>query len=332
MKDKPSSNFILLISVMVLITVACGWQTQAIPTPVSRDLSIPPEATKIKAEDDPWQPIAAPGWSQPESLSPILNTPGGEDSPFLTPEWDLYFFFTPDVNIPAEEQVGDGVTGIWKSHRVNGSWTTPQQVLLAEPGEPHLDGCPFVIRDWMAFCSARAGNLRSIDIYTAELIDGAWTHVSNWGEPVNQAYRVGELHISSDGNLYFGSDRPGGVGGLDLWISKWEDSGWKEPANLGPIVNTSADENRPYITTDGQELWFDAPGRKGYPGPSIFRSLRQPDGTWGPPEEIISSFAGEPTLSADGNTLLFIHHYFDPDLGKMLEADIYFSERVGGTP
>jgi hypothetical protein len=70
----------------------------------------------------------------------------------------------------------------------------------------------------------------------------------------------------------------------------------------------------------------------GHPGPSVFRSVRQPDGTWGQPEEVISSFAGEPTLSSDGNTLLFIHHYFNEEMSTMIEADIFVSYRQAGTP
>jgi len=75
-------------------------------------------------------------------------------------------------------------------------------------------------------------------------------------------------------------------------------------------------------------LWYCGHSTKGQPGPAIFRSLRQPDGTWGATEEIISSFAGEPTLSADGSTLYFTHHYYSEDLSTMLEADIYVSYRL----
>jgi hypothetical protein len=261
-----------------------------------------------------------------------VNTAGGEDSPYLAGDKELYFFFTPDVNIPASGQINDGVTGIWMSSGSGDSWTEPRRVMLIEPGKPHLDGCPFVMGEWMAFCSVREGNQREIDIYTADRVDGIWGNVSNWGEPINQKYRVGELHISADGYLYFGSDRPGGLGGIDLWRSRWNGYSWEEPVNLGTPINTPHSENRPFVSQDGQELWFDGPSRMGHPGPSVFRSVRQPDGTWGQPEEVISSFAGEPTLSSDGNTLLFIHHYFNEEMSTMIEADIFVSYRQAGTP
>jgi len=146
------------------------------------------------------------------------------------------------------------------------------------------------------------------------------------------------MHITADGRyLYFGSDREGGLGGRDLWVSEKIDDEWGEPVNLGPPINTAGDEDRPFLSADGRELWFDGTSRKGHPGPAIFRSLRQPDGSWDEPKEIISSFAAEPTLTlrhgsgqaGDGRTLYFVHHYFTADLGRMIEADIYVTERAG---
>lgn len=99
------------------------------------------------------------------------------------------------------------------------------------------------------------------------------------------------------------------------------------PNDLGAPVNSSGDEDRPYLSPDGQELWFDGTSRQGRPGPAVFRSVRQADGSWGSPEEIVSTFAGEPTLSADGRTLYFVHHYFSADLKHMVEADIYVTRR-----
>ena len=89
-----------------------------------------------------------------------------------------------------------------------------------------------------------------------------------------------------------------------------------------------AEEDRPFVSPDGLKLWFDSSSRQGHPGPAIFRATRQPDGTWGQPEEIVSSFAAEPTLSGNGDTLYFAHHFFTADLGEMIEADIYVSSRL----
>jgi hypothetical protein len=92
-------------------------------------------------------------------------------------------------------------------------------------------------------------------------------------------------------------------------------------------VNTAGNEDRPFLSVDGQELWFDGTSRRGHPGPAVFFSQRQSDGSWAEPEEVVSIFAAEPTLTADGRTLYFVHHYFNTDLSQMLEADIYVTVR-----
>ena len=335
-------RLLLPLVILTLAVLACG-PTQTVvspssptanstsspqPTAVSRYSTIP-DAEKMTPADDAWPPTIAPGWTQPVPLDPPVNTAGAEDSPFITPDGQaLYFFFTPDVSVPPEKQLLDGVTGIWVTHREAEGWSEPERVPLAHPDEVHLDGCEFVRDDWMVFCSAREGNKREIDLYTATLKNGAWTNWQNWGEPFNVAYQVGEMHITADGRfLYFGSDRPGGYGGIDLWVSEKTGDAWGEPVNLGPQINTSGDENRPFVTVDGQELWFDAFNRPDQI-PGILRSIRQPDGSWGEPSEIVSGLAGEPTLTGDGRTLYFVHHYYSADLSQMIEADIYVSERI----
>ena len=85
-------------------------------------------------------------------------------------------------------------------------------------------------------------------------------------------------------------------------------------------VNTEADETRPFVTADGQELWIT---RWHQGSPAIVRSTKV-DGEWQEGELIVSRFAGEPTLDPQGN-LYFVHHFYDD--GVMLEVDIYVAYR-----
>ncbi len=320
-------GFFLVI--LVLTLTACSQKSPTATYPSVNRYDLVPE-TKYTPENDYWPPVAAQGWSQPVPLPFPVNTSGGEDSPFITPDGQtLYFFFTPNVSIPAERQLTDGVTGIWVTHLQDGSWNEPERVWLENQGEMALDGCEFILGNIMYFCTIRTG-YTELQWYKADLLDGTW---QNWRQASDELklteYQVGELHISSDGQeLYFHSPRGGGLGGLDIWVSHMTSNGWGEPVNLGEGINTTGNEGWPYLSQDGKELWYLGVSRTGLPGPAIFMSLRQPDDSWGQGQEIISSFAGEPSLSSDGQTLYFVHHYYSQDLQTMLEADIYISQKL----
>lgn len=282
---------------------------------VDRGLKIPLDAVKMSPETDAQPPqMHSSDFENPVPVPGQVNSAGAEDSPFITPDGNtLYFFFTPDVKIPAEKQLLDGVTGIYRSKKVNGEWTEPERIILQDPGKLALDGCGFVLGDAMWFCSAREG-YEGIPWFTADQVNGIW---QNWENAnFDPALQVGELHISSDGNeLYFHSDRPGGKGGLDLWVSKKVDGTWQDPINVS-AVNTADAEGWPALNPAGDELWF-------YRNYGIWRS-KKVNGEWQEPELIVSSLAGEPSIDKDGN-LYFVHHFIDDD--KMIEADIYVAYR-----
>lgn len=306
-------KIITIISAILLLTGA-GCQSRPIELP-TRESKIPADAVKMAPETD----VAPPELKSDDYFSPVpvsgpINTAGGEDSPFYDPESDsLYFFFTPDVSVPVEKQIIDNVTGIYVSRNINGEWQAAERVLLNDPGQAGSDGCEFVLGNKMWFCAVRQG-YAGIHWFTAELKNGKW---QNWqNADFNPDYKVGELHITVDGKeLYFHSDRDGGKGGLDIWVSKNIDGVWQEPENVAAI-NSSRDEGWPALSPDGDELWI----TKDY---GIWRSEKT-DGEWQTPELIVSSLAGEATIDAHGN-VYFVHHYYEDD--KMIEADIYFLEK-----
>ncbi len=313
-------SIVLLLAVMSLLLSACN-QDEPVQT-LTRAEAIPATAVKITPDMDIYPPVLhSDGWQNPVPLGSPIDTAGAEDSPFITPDGNnFYFFFTPDVSIPAEKQLLDGVTGLWWSQRVGGNWTEPERVVLNN--DLALDGCECVQGDVMWFCSVRAGNIGEIDVYTAKLENRKWTDWENAGEQLNRQYDIGEFHLSpSSSTLYFQWTGHGGYGSYDLWKSEKTATGWGEPVNLGLNVNSENDEGWPFLSSDGSELWFCGQSRLGYTGPAVFRSLKTADGSWGEPEEIISNFAGEPTLDDEGN-IYFVHHFFSQD-GVMLEADIY---------
>ncbi len=289
-------------------------QRPDIPTNDDRLAAIPEGNHKWTPDEDNFPPqMMVGGWEQPVPIEGAINTAGAEDSPFYD-GGRLFFFFTPDMNIPLTTQVADGITGIWWSERDGDGWGEPQRAYLGS--FECLDGCEWVQGDEMWFASVRAGNTGEIDVFTAEWDGDAWTNIENAGDEINDELDIGEFHIRGN-EMYFAADRAGGEGGLDIWMCEREGDGWSEPMNLG-LPNGATDENQPFVSADGKELWFTKWGSVA--GPSCYRCIRQGNGDWGAPVEIVASFAGEPTLDDEGN-IYFVHHFLDDD--GIWEADIY---------
>ena len=333
---RQSTSILYLVIMVVILTAAsltaCTGQsatpqqptqapTQQPPPPrpqITREQSLPATAVKMTPDMDSLPPqLQSDEYENPVPLGLNINTAGAEDSAFVTPDGDtLYFWFTPDPNIPPQKQLLDDVTGIYVAKKQNGDWGQAQRVWLQDAGELSLDGCEFVQGNVMWFCTARQGNYRDMDMWTAEFKDGKWTNWQNAGKKLNVDYEIGEMHITADGNeLYFHSGRPGDKGGYDIWVTKKVNGEWQSPENV-EAVNTPDMEGWPFITQDGNELWF----LRIYMGsPAIFRSEKV-GGQWSQPELIISQFAGEPSLDSQGN-IYFTHHFYKDN--KMIEADIY---------
>jgi hypothetical protein len=308
--DKKLLAFFFILSIFIFLM---GCAEKEVQTP-ERESKIPAGALKMTPETDASPPVLHSDEYEDPVPFDAVNTAGAEDSPFIPADRDeIYFFFTPDTRVPAEKQLLDGVTGIYVSKRNGGVWSKPERVVLQKSGKLSLDGCEFVNENMIWFCSAREG-YTGIHWFSAEYADGKW---SNWkNSDFDPAYEVGELHFSRDWNdVYFHSSREGSNGSQDIWVSRKSGGKWQEPQNVA-AVNSAENEGMPYLTPDGNELWFHR-WHKGTP--AILRS-RKLGGVWQEPEMIISQFAGEPTLDSEGN-LYFVHHYYKDS--KMIEADIY---------
>jgi hypothetical protein len=287
--------------------------------PIDRENKIPPDQAKITPETDGLPPVLhSDEYEEPVPMPYPINTAGAEDSGFIMPDGKtFYVWFTPDPNAPLSSQLDDGVTGIYMFEKVNGEWQKPERVILQDPDKQSLEGCEFILGNKMWFCTARTG-YTGLHWFTAEYKDGKWT---NWEiADFNPDYAVGELHITADGReLYFHSERPGGKGKYDIWVSEQENGEWLEPENI-EAVNSPEVDGWPSLTQDGNELWF----TRTYMGaPSIYRS-KKIDGEWQEPELIISHFAGESSVDNEGN-IYFTHHFYENSV--MLEADIYVAYR-----
>ena len=118
------------------------------------------------------------------------------------------------------------------------------------------------------------------DIYTSKLKGEDWSAPERLNSNINTTAWEGSCSITSDGRyLYFASERPGGLGGRDLYVSEKVNGDWGPAVNLGPQINTSYNEDAPFIHPDGITLFFSSEGHKSIGGYDIMYSIKQ-ENSW----------------------------------------------------
>jgi Tol biopolymer transport system component len=132
-------------------------------------------------------------------------------------------------------------------------------------------------------------------IYVSNYADGKWSPIKKLNKNINTKYYESHASISSDGSkLYFSSNREGGFGNLDIYVSEKDASGeWGPAKNLGPEINTPFNEDTPFITMNDSLLYFCSEGHNSMGGYDNFKSQKLPSG-WRTPNNL-----GYPVNSAD---------------------------------
>ncbi len=241
-----------------------------------------------------------------ENLGENINSRADEYFPFVSNDQHL-LFFTGRRNNRADEN-------IYYSQLINDEWTESLPLGSKFNTSSH-EGMTTVVRDGktMFFTACgREGVLGPCDIWEASVSGTEIQNVKTLTGTVNSPKWESQAAISCDGTtLYFASDREGGFGGTDIWMSKRDlDGNWSEPVNLGETINTSAYEESPFITNDGQTLYFSSDGHAGLGDQDIFMSRVDDDGNWSKPVNLgppVNSAHRELCfiLAADGRTGFF---------------------------
>ena len=124
-------------------------------------------------------------------------------------------------------------------------------------------------------------------IYSSSFADGAWTRIKKLGKNINTKYYESHASISADGKkLYFTSNRPGGQGNLDIYVSEMTPSGdWGTAENLGAAINTPFNEDTPFITKNDSVLYFSSEGHSSMGGFDNFMTKRSGAG-WKEPANL----------------------------------------------
>ena len=203
-------------------------------------------------------------WEAEIPLSEI-NTSGDEASPFLSVD-GLTLVFESDR--PGGEGAGD----LWISTRgsVADQWSAPIN-LGPNVNSADAEGLATLSSDGrtIVFASGRTDGLGKSDLWISQRSSpdtDDWSPAANLGPAINSADRELAPLMSADGlRLYFTSDRPGGAGSADLWVSHraTPDAVWSQPENLGSAVNDRKWNYGHVLSPDGRLILMTSPDRRG---------------------------------------------------------------------
>jgi len=158
--------------------------------------------------------------------------------------------------------------------------------------------------EWLIFAGNFPGKgSGDFDLFISYNTPAGWSEPVNMGYSINTEFWESGPSLSPDKNtLYFSSNRPGGYGGRDLYVSYRKANGsWTPAENMGPAINTKGNELAPFIHADNQTLYYTSDGLPGYGNQDIYLVRKKAGNTWGTPENL-----GYPINTVENEGSLFV--------------------------
>lgn len=267
-------------------------------------------------------------------LSDVVNRFGMQYFPVLTADQEELIFTRRLGN----SEVHDEDLVISRKD-AKGEWTVPvsisdsiNTVLNEGTCTISADGRKLIFTS----CEGRGG-YGSCDLYESRKIGNKWTRPVNLGDGVNSSEWESQPSLSADGRtLYFVSDRRGGYGRRDIWVSHLSvDGKWIKAVNAGPQVNTVYEEISPFIHVNNRTLYFASNGLTGFGGFDVF-FVEKDSGGWSPPQNVgppINDHEDQFSLfiTADGKKAYYSHEEMSTEgyaAGKIYVVDIPEEDQI----
>lgn len=267
-----------------------------------------------------------------DNIGPSINTEYPEYSPIINADESM-IIFTSRRNTTTggarDPRDGKFFEDIYISYRTGKKeWGFP-----INPGKPlnsdQHDATVGLSPDGQTLFIYRGDN--GGDIFVSRLKGNQWTKPERLNKNINTKYHESSASLSPDGRkLYFVSDRPGGFGGRDIYVSELDAKGnWGPAKNLGPVINTPFDEEGIFVHPDGRTIYFSSQGHNTMGGYDIFYSVFE-NGRWSTPINI-----GYPINTAGDDVFFSIsasgrHGYYSSSrAGGYGQQDIYVITFLG---
>lgn len=240
------------------------------------------------------------------NIGAAVNSNFHEYSPLMSNNGNTLIFTSNRSTDEYKIKSSTNFEDIYIVHKSGGTWGTPQKI-SEKINIKYNDAAASLSPDGKTlflYYEEGAG-----DIYTSTFENGEWSQPVPLNKNINTPlFWETSASISADGRkLYFTSNRPGGQGELDIYVSELDAKGnWGKAVNLGPTINTPFHEDSPFIHPDGVTLYFSSDGHPTMGSNDIFRS-ELVNGKWTKPVNMgypINSieYDGFFTISADKKT------------------------------
>jgi outer membrane protein OmpA-like peptidoglycan-associated protein len=234
-----------------------------------------------------------PAYVEIANMGTIINSPFHEYSPLLSADGTTLIFTSNRSSDNEKIKNQTNFEDIYITHKVEGQWIEPQKI-SPNITNKYNDAAASLSHDGkLLFLYYEEGGG---DIYVSKVENGEWTVPVPLNKNINSPHSwETSACISADGKkLFFTSNRPGGQGELDIWMSELDAKGeWDKAVNLGPTINTDGHEDAPFIHADGVTLYFSSDGHPTMGSNDIFKSELR-DGAWTQPSNL-----GYPVNSID---------------------------------
>ncbi|MCE3278764.1 MAG: hypothetical protein K0S44_955 [Bacteroidetes bacterium] len=254
-----------------------------------------------------------------ENMGKALNSPYGDYSPVLSADQTTMIFTSRRKESTGGETYDGGrfFEDIYISNYKSGEWSVAENIgkpINTNENEASVGVSP----DGQQILVYKDDNGDG-NIYSTTLDGDVWSEPVKLNSNINSSHWEPSAFISADGfTLYFSSNRPGGFGGRDLYISEKTDKGeWGKAVNMGAVINSPYDEDAPFIHPDGITLFYSSNGHTTMGGFDIFYSSLSDEGKWLAPVNV-----GFPVNSPEDD----IFYVVSPDKTKAY----YSSFKEGG--
>lgn len=256
-----------------------------------------------------------------DNLGDNINTKYNEYGAVISADESVIVFTARRPNSTGgkiDPGLNENFEDLYISYKDDGGNWTPAENLGEQVNSKDHDAVAAISADGQKFI-VYLGKRNGGDLFECVLSGDVWSKPEDFGKNINTDFHESSACYAPDGRtLYFVSDKPGGFGKHDIYVSHMDDKGkWGKPENLGETINTKFNEEGVYMHPDGKTLYFSSEGHSSMGGYDIFKSVYDVNTKqWSEPENL-----GYPVNTADNDVFFVIsangrHGYYTSSTGE----------------